>query len=67
MGTYWTCSASNKMPKYAGIYVWTNMLTGEQYVGSSVELAKRVANYKQSKIFLKKKHVLLSLICLNME
>lgn len=23
------------------------MLTGEQYVGSSVELAKRVANYKQ--------------------
>jgi hypothetical protein len=37
----------NKMPKYAGIYVWTNMLTGEQYVGSSVELAKRVANYKQ--------------------
>lgn len=31
----------------SGIYVWTNMLTGEQYVGSSVELAKRVANYKQ--------------------
>lgn len=37
----------SKLPKYAGIYIWTNMLTGEQYVGSSVELAKRVANYKQ--------------------
>ncbi len=35
------------LPKYAGIYIWTNMLTGEQYIGSSVELAKRVANYKQ--------------------
>lgn len=37
----------SKLPKYTGIYIWINMLTGEQYVGSSVELAKRVANYKQ--------------------
>lgn len=23
-----------KLPKYAGISIWTNLLTGEQYVGS---------------------------------
>jgi len=40
------------------------MLTGEQYVGSSVELSKRVANYKQDSS--KKRHVQLFLICLSM-
>ena len=54
----------NKLPKYAGIYIWTTMLTGEQYVGSSVELSKRVANYKQDSS--KKRHVQLFLICLSM-
>lgn len=31
--------------KYVGVYIWENLITGEKYVGSSVNLAKRIRGY----------------------
>lgn len=34
-----------KKNRLCGVYVWTNKVTGEHYVGSSVDLARRVRSY----------------------
>lgn len=37
----------------SGIYRWNNLITGSSYVGSAINLTKRLSNYFSSK-FLKK-------------
>lgn len=39
---------SKNITKFAGVYVWTNLITKEQYVGSSVDIARRVRTYLNS-------------------
>ena len=36
---------STKFKGYAGIYIWTNTTTGETYIGSSLNLSRRIIDY----------------------
>lgn len=38
-----------KVKGSAGVYIWTNLLNGSRYVGSSINLQKRLYNYYESK------------------
>jgi group I intron endonuclease len=34
---------------FGGIYIWQNLLNGKRYVGSSINLRKRLSNYYEAK------------------
>ena len=38
--------------KKAGIYRWTNTITGDFYIGSSVSLGRRISEYFSSLLFI---------------
>lgn len=40
---------SKNITRFAGVYIWTNLVTKEQYVGSSVDIARRVRTYLNSR------------------
>nr|YP_008082043.1 GIY-YIG endonuclease family protein [Rhizoctonia solani]AGK45420.1 GIY-YIG endonuclease family protein [Rhizoctonia solani] len=45
-------------PKLAGIYVFLNMVTGERYVGSSVDLLARIRRYFNSSVLSNEKRLI---------
>jgi group I intron endonuclease len=50
--------SNNTNKKLAGVYVFTNKLTGEQYVGSSVDLLARIIRYFSPSVLANEKRTI---------